>query len=65
MSTVAKQSPPKKQTYRWRIFQLRARGEVVGEVEAPDADAAIRKAIEEFSIREPWRQRWLIAKRYA
>jgi hypothetical protein len=62
---VSKQSPWKKQTYCWRIFQLGAHGEVVGDVEAPDAEAAIKKAIEQFEITEPWRQRALLAKRYA
>lgn len=65
VSTVPKRSPSKKQTYRWRILQLRWRGEPLGDVEAPDAAAAIEKAIEQFSIREPWRQRLLLAKRYA
>ena len=34
-------------------------------VEAPDAEAAIKKAKERFEVTEPWRQRSLLAKRYA
>jgi hypothetical protein len=35
------------------------------DVEAPDESSAIAKAIKEYGITEPWRQRSLLAKRYA
>jgi hypothetical protein len=44
---------------------MRHRLEQLGDVEAPDEASAIAKAIEEYQITEPWRQRWLLAKRYA
>ena len=53
------------QTYRWRISQIRHRLEPLGDVEAPDEASAIKRAIEEYQITEPWRQRSLLAKRYA
>jgi hypothetical protein len=34
-------------------------------MEAPDEASAIAKAIEQYEITEPWRQRSLLAKRYA
>jgi hypothetical protein len=39
------------------------RGEVIGRVEAPDAEAAIRAAIAKWDIREPERQKRLSAHR--
>jgi hypothetical protein len=35
---------------------------LIGHVEAPDAETAIKKAIEEFKITDPERQRRLIAQ---
>jgi hypothetical protein len=32
---------------------------------APDEASPIKRAIEEYQIAEPWRQRSLLAKRYA
>jgi hypothetical protein len=58
-------STGRQQTYRWRISQMRHRLEPLGDVEAPDAESAIKRAIEEYQITEPWRQRSLLAKRYA
>ena len=47
---------------RWEIA-IRKRGEVIGTVEAPDAEAAIKAAIEEREIKEPERQKRLAAHR--
>jgi hypothetical protein len=51
----------KKQT--WEITLIRERGKFLGYVEAPNADAAIRQAIEEFQIANADQQRRLIARR--
>jgi hypothetical protein len=53
------------QRYRWRVSQYRSKLEALGDVKAPDEASAIAKAIEQFEVTEPWRQRWLVAKRYA
>jgi hypothetical protein len=47
---------------RWRIIEIRKRGQTIATVHAPDADAAIRKAIEDYGITEPHRQRRLVAQ---
>jgi hypothetical protein len=51
----------KKQT--WEITLIRERGKFPGYVEAPNADAAIRRAIEEFQIANADQQQRLIARR--
>jgi hypothetical protein len=49
---------------RWRIVRLKATpAATIGTVEAPDADSAIREAIKEFDIKEPWQQQKLAARR--
>jgi hypothetical protein len=46
----------------WRISLIKATpAKVIGHVEAPDAESAIAKAIEEFKITDPQKQRRLIA----
>jgi hypothetical protein len=50
------------QTYRWRISQIRHRLEPLGDVEAPGSETAIKQAIEEYRISEPWRQRVAIGE---
>jgi hypothetical protein len=46
----------------WRISMIKATPAVIiGYVEAPDAESAIKKAIEEFKITDPQKQRRLIA----
>jgi hypothetical protein len=48
----------------WRISLIKATpAKVIGYVEAPDAESAIKKAIEEFKITDPQKQRRLIAQR--
>jgi hypothetical protein len=47
----------------WRISLIKATpAAIVGYVEAPDAESAIAKAIEEFKITAPQKQRRLIAQ---
>jgi hypothetical protein len=43
---------PKKPLREWRITLIRAKGEYLGRVEAPDAESAIERAIAEFNIDE-------------
>lgn len=52
---------PKKPLQMWRITLIRAKGQYLGRVEAPDAESAIERAIEEFGIDEAHRSR-LIAE---
>jgi hypothetical protein len=48
---------------RWRISLIKATpASLIGYVEAPDAESAIAKAIEEFKITDPSQQRRLIAQ---
>jgi hypothetical protein len=51
-----------KTTHRWEITLIRERGRFLGFVEAPDADAAIKVAIEQFEITNPEQQKRLIAR---
>jgi len=46
----------------WRITLIRQKGQRLGTVEAPDADSAIKIAIEQFGITDPQRQRRLVAQ---
>jgi hypothetical protein len=59
---AAKKSLPKK-THTWEITLIRERGKFLGYVEAPDADASIKQAIQELQITNPEQQRRLIARR--
>jgi hypothetical protein len=48
---------------RWRICLIKATpAALIGHVGAPDEEAAIKQAIEEFKITDPYRQRRLIAQ---
>jgi hypothetical protein len=55
----------KKPDLKWRIIHLKGTpAKTIGFVEAPDAETAIKKAIEEFKI-EPAIRRRLVAERWA
>ncbi len=54
----SKAAPPR----RWRVIEIAKKGRHLADVPARDADAAIRKAIEDYGITEPHRQRRLIAQ---
>jgi hypothetical protein len=41
---------PSKPSREWRITLIRAKGRYLGRVEAPDAESAIKAAIEQFGI---------------
>jgi 1,2-phenylacetyl-CoA epoxidase PaaB subunit len=47
----------------WYVFHLRhTPATFVGSVEAPDAETAIKRAIEKFNITDPQQQQRLIAR---
>jgi hypothetical protein len=55
---------PEKPDHKWRIIHLKGTpAKTIGYVEAPDADSAIKKAIEEFKIEPAIRGR-LVAERW-
>jgi hypothetical protein len=45
---------------RWRVVLLRSKGQVLGEVEAPDAEAAVAEAAAQFGLDEVQRKRLLV-----
>lgn len=48
----------------WKISRIKATPAVdIGTVEAPDADSAIKAAIEKYKITDPEKQRRLAARR--
>jgi hypothetical protein len=50
--------------YTWYVYRLRhTPATFVGVVEAPDAETAIKRAIEEFFITDPRQQKRLVAQR--
>jgi hypothetical protein len=46
----------------WRIILLRKRGQVLGRIQAPDAESAIKIAAEEIKVAEALQSR-LVAQR--
>jgi hypothetical protein len=57
-----KKSPPPKLS-RWRISRLKATPAVeLGYLEAPDAEQAIKVAIERYGITNPMHQQKLVAQ---
>ena len=46
----------------WRVTLVRSKGHPLGRVRARNAEEAIKRAIEEFSVTDPNRQRRLIAQ---
>jgi hypothetical protein len=59
---VAKKPPPKLAT--WAIVRIKGTpAAVIGHVEAPDAESAIKEAIRQFNITDPEQQKRLAARR--
>jgi hypothetical protein len=59
----AKDSPAKlakRMSRRWRVVLLRSKGQTLGEVEAPDAKAAVAAAATQFELDEFQRKRLLV-----
>jgi hypothetical protein len=55
---MSRKSTPRKPALRsWRITLIRHKGERLGTVEAPDAETAIKMAIEQFGVSEAHRAR--------
>jgi hypothetical protein len=50
----------KRMSRRWRVVLLRAKGEILGEVEAPDVEAAKAAAVVQFELDEVRRQRIMV-----
>lgn len=60
---TSKDSPAKlakRMSRRWRVVLLRAKGEILGTVEAPDAEAAKRVAAVQFALDEVKRNRIMV-----
>ena len=55
----------RKREFQWEVIRLRARGEYLGKVCAPDEEAAIKAAIKAFEITNPEHQKRLLVRRYA
>jgi hypothetical protein len=62
---MAKKPAGTSRQHVWRITEIRKKGHYIGSVEAASADAAIARAIEEFEITDPQRQKRLAAQREA
>ena len=62
-STFGKPSPPASKPHRWDIYHIKGTpAALLGHVEAPDEESAIKRAIEEFKI-SPALQKRLLAQR--
>jgi hypothetical protein len=53
----------RKRDVDWKVIRLKARGEYLGTVSAPDEDAALKRAIKTFAITAPHAQKSLLVKR--
>jgi hypothetical protein len=54
---------PKPKLYRWHISHIRKKGESLGLVEAPDEATAIKEAIQQWEIKDRWKQDRVVARR--
>ena len=50
----------KRMSHRWRVVLLRAKGEILGTVEAPDAPAAKAAAAVQFELDDVQRNRIIV-----
>lgn len=55
--------PMRKREREWEIIRLRAKGEYLGKVSAPDEEAALKAAIKAFAITNPEHQKQLLVRR--
>ena len=61
---MAKRTPKSQKVSRWRITRLKASpAALIGYLEAPDQDTAIRTAIREFATINQEHQKRLVAQR--
>jgi hypothetical protein len=64
MSRPPKQPAPAGKQYSWAIYRLKGTpAKLLGNVEAPDEESAIEKAIEEFKITRELQKRLLAQRR--
>ena len=54
----------RKKECEWEVIRLRARGEYLGRVSAPDEEAAMKAAIKAFAITDPEHKKRLLVRRY-
>jgi len=59
MARATKESKPLRS---WRIIEIAKKGREIATLAAAGPDEAIRKAIEQYGITEPHRQRRLVAQ---
>jgi hypothetical protein len=60
---TSKDTPAKlarRMSRRWRVVLLRSKGEIIGEVDAPDAEAAVAAAATQFGLDDVQRKRLLV-----
>ena len=50
----------KRMSRRWRVILLRSKGEILGQVDAPDAAAAKEVAVTQFGLDEVQRERIIV-----
>ena len=55
----------RKKEFEWEVVRLRAKGEYLGKVKAPDEEAAIKAAIKAFASTDPEHKKRLLVRRYA
>lgn len=59
-----RKSPPKSRPlHRWRITQIKSKGQELGTVSAATAEDAIKVAIAQFQVKDPQQQQRLAAYR--
>jgi antitoxin component HigA of HigAB toxin-antitoxin module len=61
--SVRTPKPPQRKLQRWRITYIKAKAVELGTVEAPDAESAIKRAIEQYGITDREQQKRLAAYR--
>lgn len=54
--------PMRKKLSDWQVIRLRAKGEYLGRVQAPDEEAAMKAAIKAFGLRAAEAQRLLVRR---
>jgi hypothetical protein len=54
--------PMRKNVSEWQVIRLRAKGEYLGKVQAPDEQAAMKTAIKAFGLRPGEEQRLLVRR---
>ena len=54
--------PMPKKVSEWQVIRLRAKGEYLGKVQAPDEQAAMKAAVKAFGLRPADEQRLLVRR---